>query len=200
MEFQYPSLLRPTTSELLASEDGMVAVPKTELLLRKWQGAPIADSFGGKPLLDFAGRPVFAELAAYELFRLSGWEARWVETYGAPATNPRCYTDWLPNLPSSSRRAQVHSPIGHEGVWAQMRRVAAANKNTFAGCWDVVGWHDDTLLCVELKRHKKDRLQTTQPRWLAAGLRAGLRPENFLLVEWDFLEGQALDAGTAHIE
>lgn len=114
MSLIYPSLLRPTTSENISIATEIVAVPKVELWLRPWPGAAIADNFGGKPLIEVAGRPVFAELAVYELFRLSGWEARWVETYGAPAKNPQCYTDWSPLLPAISRNTQAQKPIENE--------------------------------------------------------------------------------------
>ncbi len=160
-----------------------VVVPKAVLHFRQWQGQPIRDTFGGKPLVDFAGRPVFAELCVYELFPLAGWEARWVETYGAPATQPMLLVDWI----DTSRAQQPQQPLPGMGVGELMPRIASHNGGTYAGCWDVLGWHGDTVLFAELKRAKKDRLQATQPQWLAAGLRAGLAPENFLLVEWDFL-------------
>lgn len=187
MKATYPSLLRPTATESIQMGTQILLIPKVELHLRKWQGAPIMDNFGGKPLVDFAGRPVFAELAVYELFRLSGWEARWIETYGAPAKKPRCYTDWSPTLPSDARARQLHQPIGTPHIVALLQRIAAENSCTFAGCWDVLGWQGETQIFAECKRKGKDRLRTTQPRWVAAALRAGLLPENFLLVEWDFM-------------
>ena len=184
MPFTYPSLLRPTATETLTINAQPLPVPKVELRLRPWRGAPIADTFGGKALLEVAGQPVFAELVVYELFRLSGWEARWVETYGAPARNPKCYTQWRPD---ALRGEQPLQPIEDAETLAVLRRVAAANGDTYAGCWDVVGWHGSTIVFAELKRYKKDRIQATQLRWLEAGLKVGLQPENFLLVEWDFV-------------
>ena len=67
-----------------------------------------------------------------------------------------------------------------------MLRIARASGNNYAGCWDVVCWNGGARVFAELKRHKKDRIRPTQPRWLKAALRADLEPENFLLVEWDF--------------
>lgn len=183
----YPSLLRPTTIESMQLGAETLLVPKVELWLRQWKGAPIADNFGGKPLIDLAGRPVFAELAVYELFRLSGWQARWIETYGAPVKNPKCYTNWLPLLPREARAMQLHQLIEDERITALLQRLMIANSQTFAGCWDVLGWHGTTLIFAECKRRRKDKLRATQPRWLAAGLQEGLQLENFLLVEWDFL-------------
>lgn len=183
MPIIYPCLLRPTDTSSLLLDGQLTVVPKVELLLRQWTGSPIGDSFGGKPLLDVAGQPLFAELAVYELLRLSGWEARWLETYGAPALRPHHYTTWLPGVP---RAAQPQQPIEDVAVADLLQRIATANNNSFAGCWDVLGWHGTTVIFAELKRRGKDRLQATQPRWLAAGLQAGLQPANFLLVEWDF--------------
>ncbi|WP_022821680.1 hypothetical protein [Hymenobacter norwichensis] len=92
MRLPYPSLLRPTTTEAFTSAERVLTVPKVELQLRRWGGAPISHTFGNKPLIDFGGRPVFAELCVYELARLSGWQARWVETYGAGAMTPHHFT------------------------------------------------------------------------------------------------------------
>lgn len=182
MSSHYPSLLRPTTTEAVLLNDHPVHVPKVELSLRRWEGAPLTHTFGGKPLIDFGGRPVFAELCVYELLRLCGWQARWVETYGAPATAPYHFTAWADERPG----AQLHVPITELWVLGILQDVAANNCGNYAGCWDVVGWHDSTILFAELKRRRKDRVRSTQHRWLAAGLAAGLQVDNFLLVEWDF--------------
>lgn len=179
----YPSLLRPTVTETLLVTGGHpVAIPKAQLQLRQWRGQPILDTFGNKPLVDFAGRPVFAELCLYELFRLSGWEARWVETYGAPAARPNMFTDWR-DVP---RKQQQHQPLPDTWVTELLVSVAAQNNGRYGGCWDVMGWHGETVVFAELKRFRKDRVQATQLAWLEAGLKAGLQPENFLFVEWDF--------------
>ncbi|WP_035565617.1 hypothetical protein [Hymenobacter sp. IS2118] len=180
----YPSLLLPTCTEILIVWGQTVAVPKAQLQFRAWDGPALEDTFGNKPLIDFGGRPVFAELCVYELFRLSGWDARWVETYGAPAKSPKMFTSWL----NTHRSQQQHQPLTEAWVAELLAAIAAHNNGRYGGCWDVLGWHNDTAIFAELKRLKKDRLQTTQPAWLEAGLKAGLQPENFLLVEWDFLK------------
>ena len=178
----YPSLLRPTATEALTSNGKVLTVPKAELQFRRWEGAPLSNTFGNKPLIDFGGRPVFAELCAYELMRLSGWQARWVETYGAGAMAPNHFTRWA----DTGLAGQQHDPITNPFVLSLLQQIAHANGNTFAGCWDVVGWNGETVLFAELKRFKKDRIRATQPRWLEAAVHVGLSPANFLLVEWDF--------------
>lgn len=179
---KYPSLLRPTATESITVAGQLVVIPKVELILRPWSGAPLTNHFGHKPLIDFGGRPMFAELCVYELFRLSGWEVRWVETYGAPAATPYLFTNWL----DAPLKQQQHQPLSDTWVAELLTSIAAQNNGRYGGCWDVLGWRGETILFAELKRRKKDRLQATQPLWLEAGLRAGLRPENFLFVEWAF--------------
>lgn len=164
------------------SADQALAIPKIELQLRRWAGPPISSTFGNKPLIDFGGHPVFAELCVYELVRLSGWEARWVETYGAGPMNPYHFTAWA----DAGITGQQHVPITNPAVQDLLQKIAHANGDSYAGCWDVVGWNGETVIFAELKRRKKDRIRPTQPRWLEAGLQMGLQPENFLLVEWDF--------------
>ncbi|WP_156126510.1 hypothetical protein [Hymenobacter sp. DG25B] len=159
----------------------MLTVPKVELQLRRWAGAPICSTFGNKPLIDFGGRPVFAELCVYELIRLSGWQARWVETYGAGTMTPNHFTAWA----DAGLAGQQHEPITDPKIQDLLQKIAQANGNSYAGCWDVVGWKGEAIVFAELKRLKKDRIRATQPRWLEAGLQIGLQPENFLLVEWD---------------
>ena len=181
MSLTYPSLLRPTTTEVLTGADRVLTVPKVELQLRRWSGAPVSNTFGNKPLIDFGGRPVFAELCVYELARLSGWQARWVETYGAGAVTPHHFTTWA----DAGLAGQQHDPIPDPAVQDLLLRIAQANGDTYAGCWDVVCWNGEAMVFAELKRHKKDRIRATQPRWLEAALQVGLEPANFLLVEWD---------------
>jgi hypothetical protein len=182
MTFTYPCLLRPNTTEAIASNGQTLSISKVELRFRRWEGVPLNNTFGNKPLIDFGGRPVFAELCIYELMRLSGWQARWVETYGASAMTPNHFTKWA----DAGLVGQQHEPIQDPVVLALLAKIAQANGNTYAGCWDVASWQGETVLFAELKRHKKDRLRPAQPRWLEAGLQVGLQPANFLLVEWDF--------------
>ena len=181
---EYPSLLRPTATETLIIAGQPTAIPKAQLTFRQWKGAPLSDTLGKKPLVNFAGRPLFAELCVFELFRLSGWDARWVETYGAPAARPSMFTNWS-DVP---RKQQQHQPLTDAWIIDLLASIAALNNGSHGGCWDVLGWHGETVVFAELKRLKKDRLQATQPAWLEAGLKVGLQAENFLLVEWDFIK------------
>lgn len=150
-------------------------------MLRPWSEAPLINHFGCKPLIDFGRRPMFAELCVYELLRLSDWEARWVETYSAPAALPYFFTDWQDMSPKQQQQSLPENWITY-----LLKLIMSYNNGRHGGCWDVLGWRGETILFAELKRRKKGRLQVKQPRWLKAGLRAGLQSENFLFVEWEF--------------
>ena len=184
MSLTYPSLLRPNTTESLTSNGQNITIPKLELQLRRWEGTSLNNTFGKKPLIDFGGKPVFAELCIYELMLLSGWQARWVEPFAAGAMTPKHLTRWA----DAGIAGQQHEPITDPAMLSLLHKIAQANGNTYAGCWDVVGWQGEAVLFAELKRHKKDRIRPTQPRWLEASLQVGLQPANFLLVEWDLIK------------
>ena len=68
-----------------------------------------------------------------------------------------------------------------------MSKVAEQNKNSYSGCWDVLGWKDDRIIFAESKRSKKDSIRSTQISWLTAGLKHGLKKDNFLIVQWDMI-------------
>lgn len=179
-----PSLLRPNATEQVMVNGQACSVPKVELQLRRWEGASLNNTFNGKPLIDFGGHPMFAEICVYELMRLSGWQARWVCTYGAPAKVPRLLAGWA----DVQLAAQQQHPIAEPSVVSLLQRLANTNGGSYAGCWDVIGWHQDQLVFAELKRRKQDSIRTTQIGWLEAALQHGLQLDNFLLVEWDFAE------------
>ena len=97
---------------------------------------------------------------------------------------PNHFTAWT----DAGLTEQRHDPVTAPAVMDLLQRQAVANQNSFAGCWDVVGWRGEQVLFAELKRRRQDRIRSSQHRWLEAGLRIGLQPENFLLVEWDFAD------------
>jgi hypothetical protein len=50
----------------------------------------------------------------------------------------------------------------------------------------VFAWRKDDVVFAEAKLSKQDRLQSTQKRWIAAALAAGVPVESLLIVEWTF--------------
>ena len=51
---------------------------------------------------------------------------------------------------------------------------------------DELAWRKDDVVFAEAKLSRKDQLQSTQKRWIAAALAAGVPVENLLIVEWTF--------------
>jgi hypothetical protein len=78
-----PPALRPTTHETLRGARGdVVEVPKARLVFRRWTGALPGDRCGAKPILDWHGEPVFAELAILRILEAHGWGGVWVDSFG----------------------------------------------------------------------------------------------------------------------
>jgi hypothetical protein len=180
-----PSLLKPTEIELFIFNDKTVEVPKAILTFKKWQGLPIANTFGGKPLVDFDGKPMFVELAIMKLFKISGWQARWIETYGANVKTPFHFSDWS----DSKLSEQPVDQIQDNNILKTFNEISLLNGvNYFSGCWDILGWFEDQIVFAECKRTKKDKLRNTQYNWLSACILYGLKPDNFLVIQWDFID------------
>ncbi|HUD06850.1 MAG TPA: hypothetical protein VMR34_03090 [Candidatus Saccharimonadales bacterium] len=179
---QYADNLEPDHEETYEMYGIKYKVPGVALKLKKWEGPSIANTFGGKPLVNYEDEPMFAELAIQKMAVAGGWSARWVETYASRGGSPYYFTDWL-DAPLSK---QVVVPL--EGLLQQdlMSKVWEKNNQSFSGCWDVLAWDKSNSLFLESKRYKKDSIRGTQMHWLKAGLAAGLKPGNFLIVQWDF--------------
>lgn len=163
-------------------ENNEYLIPTVDLFFKRWIGEPIKNTFGGKPLINYEGVPMFAELAIQRMAVLDGWSARWVCTYSAHKNNPYFLVNWL----DKALDEQKIEPIKDTNVQSLMEKIARENDNSFAGCWDVFVWNSTKVCFLESKRLKKDGLRETQLCWLKAGLSAGLTINNFLIVQWDF--------------
>lgn len=154
----------------LLSSGAQISIPKYFLEFKEWMGAPIPNTYNNKAVIDWNGEPVFAELAVLRLFQPYGWNGVWVDSYR------RKFRAGLPD---------VVNPV--ELPEAQMQLIDTLRERTgrFGGCWDLLLWKGEGILFIELKRQKKDRIQTSQIEWLAAALESGLTKENFALIEWD---------------
>lgn len=182
----YPSLLKPTDVQMFVLDNRTLEVPKTIITFKQWKGVPI-NTFGGKPLIDFDGKPVFAELAIMKLFIISGWQARWIETYGASDKTPFHFSDWI----DGNLSEQVRDTIEDNNILNTLNAISVINSNkygnSYSGCWDVLGWLNGQIIFAECKRSKKDAVRKTQNSWLSSAIMHGLKPDNFLVVEWDFV-------------
>lgn len=179
-----PTHLCPTNEEHIALPSGVsVTVPKATPAFCRWPDhrEPLKETFGGKPVLSFGGRPMFAELVILNMFLDAGWHGRWVEAYLGSNNGPKMLLEWA----DKPQGQQVHIPLPDDRDWSILESIAD-RRGSYSGFWDVMAWNGDDLVLAEAKRTRKDRLQDTQRAWLEAALGAGLKPEQFLIVEWSY--------------
>lgn len=163
--------LEPTPFSLSLPSGAKATVRKISPVFSPWSGDPIEDDYGGKPVLDIAGKPLFAELAILRSLKSVGWEGGcWVDSY----RNRR-----LTGLPHNES-SPVDLPPDRERLLSQIRE----RNGGWSGCWDVFVWREDRVLFAEAKRAGEDDIRTSQLEWLESALRLGLDPESFVVVEW----------------
>lgn len=168
LEFLQPYKVDGELFSLSSGAD--ISIQKYFLHFNEWKGAPIPNTYNNKPVIDWNGEPVFAELAVLRLFQSHGWEGVWVDSYR------RKYHIGLPD---------VAEPIELPRKQQELIESIKTKTGRSGGCWDVFVWRGEQILFMELKRSRKDRIQLTQEDWLRASLLVGLKPENFTLIEWD---------------
>jgi hypothetical protein len=71
---------RRTTEMIAPICDAPVEIAKYQFTFERWSGLPIADYYQ-KPVLDFDGKPLFAELGILQLPLEKDFEGVWVDTY-----------------------------------------------------------------------------------------------------------------------
>lgn len=177
---ELPPALRPTTHETLRDARGdVIEVPKARLAFRRWTGALPGDRYGGKPILDWHGAPVFAELAILRILEAHGWGGVWVDSFR------RKYRVRYWGIPTT-----FQLPPEREALVAAIR----ARLGTRYSCWDVYAWKGNVHLFVESKWKDRDRIRPTQVAWLRATQTLGLPDARFLIVEW-CLDGSPQNPG-----
>ena len=168
-----PEILLSTRAIAIDLPDGRSEhVAKCTPAFPKWRGETPADTFNGKPVLDYHGKPAFAE--EYTLWSLQalGWSGVWVNSF-------------------RSQYLTSYTPAVHMALPADRKHLLAriAGSDAFPkGCWDVFAWRGEDVLFAECKLAKRDRIQDTQRRWLEKALAVGVAIESFLVVEWTFPE------------
>jgi len=163
----FPETFRPTsTEEFWISESRSVAVPKATPKFQPWRGSPLNKTYGGKAVLEFGGKPLFAELVILRHFESCGWRGAWIDTF-----RKRTLVDLGPNaqLPAEQR--------------ALLKRIAVGAGSS-SGCFDVFAWRGGTVAFAEAKHSGRDQVRATQVRWVAAALAIGIPLENLIVVEW----------------
>ena len=162
--------LSPGSSEPVELPNGhSVVVPKTNPTFQRWLGPPPSDTFGGKTLVDFDGRPAFAELAILWSFIATGWGGVWVDSYGK-----RHLRGFWPDPVSQE------IPLERQQLIRKIESAARGHGQS----WDVFCWSETGVVFAEAKRKGHDSIRPTQIAFLAAALDLGLPISSFLIVEW----------------
>jgi hypothetical protein len=166
---KYPAIFEPTSTERFELANGdVVAVPKATPRFARWSGAAPGSSFGNKPILEWRGRPVFAELAILRAWEAEGWQGVWVDSFGKRLLSEYWPQPVVAAVPPTQRRLLD----------------ALAPRGSPAKSWDVLCWRGEEVVFCESKLLKRDHIRDTQRAWLEAGLRYGLPSHAFLVVEW----------------
>jgi len=149
-------------------------IPKANPMFKKWAGKKVRDTYGNKAVLDFYGKPEFAELGILRLMQKSGWNGVWVDSYRGGKFRTQYW-----------QKDSVPIPSKWENLLERIWKKAGAR----AGCFDVFCWKDDEYVFIEAKRLKHDRIRDTQRKWLqAAILNCRIPLKRFLIVEWNLAE------------
>ena len=159
-------LISPITLKLPSGKS--VSLQRCEYRFLPWRGDPIQDTYGGKAVLDFGGKPVFAELAILGVRRQARWDGVWVDTYRRK---------FRQSLPPDC----CELPARAQGLYERIRKT---NGGKSSGCFDVFAWKGTKYLFIESKRKSADAIQQTQKTWIEAALKAGVPVDALLICEW----------------
>ena len=161
---------------VLLPSGGNVELPVFHPKFHLWKGPKIDFDFGGKPVIEYEGEPVFAELAILRMLIADGWDGVWVETYGG--------MHFLHDMPQDWKLAQQHVDIPTEKreMILQIQKAGGT-----IACFDVFAWKGDEILFCEAKNKGKDKLTSGQLKFIEGALSLGIPASSLLIAEWDFI-------------
>jgi len=177
-----PSRLFGATSwlSLTLASGQKEAVRKASPGFPVWAGEPPGSNYGGKPVVDFQGRPAFAELRILYTVDDAGWSGVWVTHAGGREKHRRGF--W-----GTQEDFTVPAEVLH--FLGEIRRERG---DTSKGTWDIVCWPKATdhpqntdLRFIESKWGGKDTIKTDQIEWYRRVRNAGVSRDAFLVIEWN---------------
>jgi hypothetical protein len=172
-QMKLPEQFKVTAFEQIDLPGGkVVRIPKATPVFELWAGNKPGDDYGNKAILNFLGRPEFAELGILRIFEHDGWKGVWVDSF-----HNKIRTQFWP-------KNAIQLAPKQEKLLSLIYKIAKSNN----GCWDVFCWKGKDCIFVEAKRHHKDQIRDTQKKWLQAALYCGVPQESLLVVEWSLSE------------
>lgn len=112
---QYPNELTSDHLETLNVDDQAVDIRGVNLAFKPWTGPKLQSTFGGKPIVEYRGKPMFAELAIVNKIIEAGWSARWVARSGSIDNGLHYLVDWL-DVPFKHQTRRPLDNIKHQEV------------------------------------------------------------------------------------
>jgi hypothetical protein len=168
-----PPLYPDSQMEVLLPSGKVTDLPVCYPTFSLWKGSIDIFSYGGKPLIDYEGAPIFAELAILRILLADGWDGVWVETYGGIHFLREMPHDW--KLASHN----IDIPIDKREVIRKIQKTAHTT-----ACFDVFAWQGSEILFCEAKHKGKDRLTSGQLKFIEGALSCGISPQALVIVEW----------------
>jgi hypothetical protein len=128
-------------------------------------------AYSAKPLVLVEKQPAFPEIALLGLFLRNGWEGAWVDL------SHRKFFDRMPNLSKGISLSTYPNQV--------VARIAENNEKSREGFWDLILWRERTVAFIAVvDRESGLGLSEGHMRWLNAALRAGVSPNQFVVIEW----------------
>jgi len=152
MNSELPPDLRASSYEEIKTKQGSLKIPKATPTFQEWLGPPIKDplGMGKKPLVDYMGRPMFAELRILHLLSTSGWYGVWINSF--------------------RKKFHIEFPneIAQKDLPQEVRdRLIEINGNDKfpVGAWDLCCFKDSKILFVESKKKRMGLLRIRSIGW-----------------------------------
>ncbi|MCX6754024.1 MAG: hypothetical protein NTV03_03150 [Candidatus Nomurabacteria bacterium] len=168
--------LIPTDKMTVSLPSGAtVDLPICHPTFKKWLGELPNFDFGKKPVVNYKGKGVFAELAILGLLIDSGWDGVWVETYGGIHVLKDMPISW------SLSPHNVSIPPDKEAL---LSNIWKTGKTT--ACFDVFAWKGNEVIFCEGKHKGKDKLTNAQTKFIEGALACGISAQSLMIVEWEY--------------
>jgi len=145
-----------------------IRIKKLNISFNPWRGKLPKDTYGGKPIVCYARKPCFPELAILRIMCKEGWDGIWVDTYR------KRYISANGKLTTLSVDKKKILEIIYQKA-----------KNKY-GAFDLFCWKGSDIKFIESKWKSKDKIRQTQIKWLSAAIECGFETNKFVIAEWQF--------------
>jgi hypothetical protein len=137
-------------------------------------------AYSARPLVLVDKQLAFPEIAILSFFKKMGWDGAWVDSQ---------HRKFFDRMPNQSKGMSLDSHAGQV-----IARIAQYNNNSRVGCWDLVLWAQRAVAFAAVIGVSPGAPAGGSPRdvgeartrWIAAAVKSGLSPSQFVVVEWGY--------------